>query len=84
MKRAHARATGQSTYFTGKLCNRGHDSYRYTSTGVCIKCSAENSEKYRKDIIAKAKTVSVAVRLKVHPDDVEMLNAFALMLGLQR
>ena len=80
MKRSEARAANLTKYFTGKLCNRGHDSYRYTATGQCAKCNTENAAKYRNGIRPVVKSVT----LKVHPDDVEMLKAFATTLGLQR
>lgn len=31
-------------YSTGKLCNRGHDSVRYASTGLCVECSRETRD----------------------------------------
>jgi hypothetical protein len=33
-----AKQAGRITYRTGKPCKRGHDSDRYTSTGICIAC----------------------------------------------
>jgi hypothetical protein len=84
MKRSTAKELGASTYFTGKLCSRGHNSYRYTANGQCIKCSAENAAKYQKNLRDASRSVITSVSFRVHPDDVEMLKAFALMLGMQR
>jgi len=40
ISREDARKYGLDRYFTGKLCNRGHASERYTNSGHCIQCLA--------------------------------------------
>ena len=42
-----ARANGDPTYFTGKVCKNGHMSPRYTADKVCIACRSEmNARRY--------------------------------------
>lgn len=36
--RKHARELGETRYFTGKPCRRGHIAERSTSRGVCVEC----------------------------------------------
>lgn len=36
-----ALAVGDSTYFTGKPCKRGHISYRRVSNNICVQCAKE-------------------------------------------
>lgn len=43
--RAEAVASGQSSYFTGKACARGHVALRDTSAGGCKACAQENQRK---------------------------------------
>lgn len=40
--RKQAIMLGLNTYYTGKPCGRGHDSYRYVSNHKCIMCAKEN------------------------------------------
>jgi len=42
IKRNDAAAMGLSKYSTGKPCGKGHDSERYTTSGQCIACLADN------------------------------------------
>lgn len=44
MKKREAAALGLARYFTGKACKHGHLSERYTSTGQCAQCTAEQSQ----------------------------------------
>ena len=37
--RAEAKAQGLQRYYQGKPCKYGHDSERYTSTGICVACT---------------------------------------------
>jgi hypothetical protein len=46
--RAEARAVGLKTYFTGSACSRGHVAERAVSARLCMECSRENSQQYRK------------------------------------
>lgn len=38
IERKFAQESGLKTYFTGKLCKKGHVSYRYTKSGACAEC----------------------------------------------
>jgi ribosomal protein L37AE/L43A len=38
LPKAQAKALGLKVYRTGKPCRRGHNGYRYASTGNCIEC----------------------------------------------
>lgn len=44
--RAAARAADTPTYDTGKLCRNGHESHRYTATGLCIACKAAKDKRF--------------------------------------
>lgn len=50
ISRAEARSAGLTHYYTGRLCNRGHDSLRYTRGGTCIQCSQMPEFKVRQKI----------------------------------
>jgi len=45
---ASAKAVGQTRYFTGKACKRGHLSQRLASTGACLACQSEAVKSWRK------------------------------------
>lgn len=47
VSRKDARAAGETRYFTGKSCVRGHVDKRMVSSGVCCTCLSENKKKYR-------------------------------------
>lgn len=40
--KSEAKANGQTKYFTGKPCRRGHVVYRYVSNGRCSACAADD------------------------------------------
>lgn len=40
--RTEAKRNGDTYYSTGKPCTRGHVTYRYTTNGTCVDCSAED------------------------------------------
>jgi len=42
--RKEARAMGFNVYRTGQACNRGHNVFRYVSTGGCIECRGVSYE----------------------------------------
>lgn len=42
MTRSAARSMGLRTYYTGRLCPRGHDAPRYVSNGSCSACMNED------------------------------------------
>ena len=43
--RAQAKSQGTKTYYTGRLCKRGHDSERSTNTAQCLACRHEDSKR---------------------------------------
>jgi 5-methylcytosine-specific restriction endonuclease McrA len=45
MPRKAARLAGAQTYFTGISCKRGHIALRYTGSGSCVDCKAEDAAK---------------------------------------
>lgn len=47
--RKAAKDSGESRYFTGKPCLRGHISPRVTSSGMCIECRRIRDRKYHHD-----------------------------------
>lgn len=42
VERAAARAASQHRYYTGRACAKGHVADRYTQTGACVQCVADN------------------------------------------
>lgn len=57
ISRAQAIAVRQRRYNTGKPCQRGHLSDRYTTSGQCVECAKEHSrERHQavKDALAGA------------------------------
>ena len=47
--RAEAKAQGLTHYYTGKPCNKGHDSKRYVSVNKCVQCIKYHQKKWRKE-----------------------------------
>lgn len=47
MKRSEALQQGLPKYRTGKRCKNGHDSERYTLSGVCVQCVADQKARER-------------------------------------
>lgn len=43
--RKAATAAGEGKYYTGKLCSKGHDSFRYTQSGTCAECIRPSSSR---------------------------------------
>ena len=44
-----AKAQGLTHYYTGKPCNRGHDSKRYVSVNKCVQCVKDDMDKWREE-----------------------------------
>lgn len=70
--RKQAKALGQSVYYTGKPCKRGHDSARSVSNHGCLACMRDDQRKRRNS----DGLVNVTVRVK--PEHVRALQLFAL------
>lgn len=45
--RPEARECGDTHYFTGKPCKRGHVARRPVRSAACVECSVEDSKEYR-------------------------------------
>lgn len=43
--RLEAKNLGQTKYFTGNPCHKGHVSYRYVASGICGQCASEKAKK---------------------------------------
>ena len=68
--RAEAAQRKQSRYYTGRTCKRKHVSQRYVSSGLCVKCVALRSRRFRVNTDGL-----VQFNAMVHPDDVQTLTA---------
>ena len=86
--RPEARAKGLKTYYTGKICRNGHDSYRYTQSGTCAQCirdangggPVDPTSAARRD----AKAQMVQARFRLHDVDRETFAASAWAMGVMR
>ena len=80
--RKEAATRGVSKYYTGRPCTNGHESQRYTSSGICCKCNTENTMRYQRNMVSRlnGKTVDVRVVLYVPEDQVDALQAYAEIL----
>ncbi len=50
--RAEAKLDGSTSFFTGRVCNRGHISKRWTSTGMCTDCAKLHGKKRDRSKVA--------------------------------
>lgn len=83
--RMQAALDGDSKYSTGRPCVHGHPPIRYTSSGICVKCNAENAKKFVKDVNkAKNARASGAFVYPMHPDDHAAALAYCQALDLAR
>jgi len=84
-ERNDAIAARRTKYWTGRTCNRGHESRRYTRTGACCKCGTENSMDYQKRKINELQVMGdsnmVVVRISIHEDFVQNLKDYAEILN---
>ncbi len=44
-----AKAAGLKRYFTGEPCKHGHVCERYTKSGICVECSAQNRRQWGRE-----------------------------------
>ena len=75
---------GDRKYYTGKLCVNGHDSARYTSSGVCIQCNADKCKRSRETIKKALQGHMIKVCVQVHPDDKANIEGTAEFLRKER
>ena len=49
MNETHEEAlrSGQTKYYTGEPCKRGHNTYRYTCSDYCVECNKEDTRRHR-------------------------------------
>lgn len=83
--RMEAAQAGEKKYRTGKPCSNGHDSPRYTSTGICCRCNVDAAKRYsgRVQLTVKAKLQGHFV-YPLHPDDHASALAYCQALDLSR
>ena len=79
MSRTEAAAAGLPQFNLGTPCSKGHDSPRYTSTGMCIKCREEYNKEYQKQL-KKERAGKVRVILWLDPEDVKTIKETAAVL----
>lgn len=83
--RRQAAEAGETKYYTGKPCVHGHDSPRYTASGICCKCNSEGVKKYNKSVrvVNNSKLLGWFV-YPCHPDDMAAALAYCQALDMQR
>jgi len=87
LTRPEAREKGLKTYYTGKPCRNGHDTYRYTQSGTCAGCikAANNVVDDPVATVRKeAKERMVTLKLRGFEADREALSAAAYCLAVMR
>jgi len=62
--RAKAKTAGDTRYFTGKPCKRGHIALRHAANGQCVTCAAEDSARYYLDEEKRKKVLEHGKRWK--------------------
>lgn len=83
--RREAAYAGESKYYTGRPCVHGHDSPRYTASGICCACNSAAAKAYSKRVNkTRVAKISGAFVYPAHPDDHAALLAYAQALDLQR
>lgn len=86
INRADAAVQGLTHFYTGRLCQQGHDAKRYVSTGTCIACSKGYVDKFRHTFLDTRPGVCVVRGLVVPKKHVraivEMAQAFMAAEGL--
>ena len=79
MSRTEAAAAGLPQFNLGTPCSKGHDSPRYTSTGMCVKCREEYNKDYQKQL-KKERAGKVRVILWLDPEDAKTIKNTAALL----
>lgn len=83
--RKEAALNGQSKYFTGKACAKGHFSPRYTSSGICVTCNAEGVKRYARNLRLMSNSKAAGhFAHPLHPDDHAAARAYCQALDMQR
>jgi len=76
--RKEAHRAGFKRFYTGRLCQAGHDSERYVSTGNCCDCISKYSKPY------SSSPDQVEFSAKLHPDDLAAARMFCEALNAER
>lgn len=85
MKRREAAQQGLSKYYTGVVCRKGHDTFRWTASGACVQCAAEYAGHYvRKMRRGLADRMRGHFSYPCHPDDQAAALAYCQALDLAR
>lgn len=87
LSRPEARQKGLKTYFTGKICKNGHNSYRYTQSGTCAQCVKEANGATVDPVLdarKEAKAQLVQVRIRAFDDERDNIAAAAWALAVMR
>jgi hypothetical protein len=85
MTRKQAHALGKHKYSTGKPCIRGHKTFRYVNTGVCIDCAATYSKNYQNRYSKSPKPEITEVKLTLRSEkDRAALMKYADALNFDR
>lgn len=81
--RSEAAAVGKAKFFTGRVCAKGHRSFRYTSTGTCAACVKQHGRKYSQE---KRNVVRgfQQIRVTVHVDEIPQVLRFVDALNAAR
>ena len=80
-------AKGLATFYTGKVCKRGHDSYRYVKNGACSTCvKLANGRPVDANVDARreAKGALVQAKFRLFAIDLEVFAAAAYAMTLAR
>jgi hypothetical protein len=84
MTLSEAVSRGLTRYFTGKPCKRGHIAQRNTLTSACLKCMGVHQKNRRQRLNFNKLLDSqgfVEVKVKIKPDDRELLTEFIELLN---
>lgn len=89
ISRADAVIAGQTHYFTGRPCVRGHVGPRFVSTGNCVECGSHRAKAFagiarQQKIIQLRPDAHEFVIFQIHPDDVETMRKSLDWLNDQR
>lgn len=76
MKRQQAIELGLKKYWGDVICKRGHDGWRYTSTGLCVACKSM----YRSGLHHHAPRQWSIIEEQVHVNDVAAVRDYCQKL----
>lgn len=79
--RQQAAMVGENKYWTGRKCNNGHSSPRYTSSGICCQCNYQNGRKYAKIIKENMLDSEIAIKVTTRPEHIGAIREYAKILN---